>query len=198
MYLSNIISTQHNDFEDFVNVVDDIEKIDKNLPTLIVGREMMRKLFPGHNILDKKIDDNLYWTYARRENRYDYEKDILEFYKITIQYIESKIRYYYFDIKTRPFKQIKKMVTFMNAPILKTIYHSEDMLFISFDENVIGISLKDFRYLGITEEKVIEKVSKNNYNYIYKYDCLRNYALRYYVKNARILNPYIFRIIRQK
>ena len=43
--------------------------INNYLPTLIVGWERVKKLYPKASILKKKIKDNLYWTFSPTEKR---------------------------------------------------------------------------------------------------------------------------------
>ena len=73
--------------------------IDNNLPTLIIGWEETKKLFPEASILRKKIKDNLYWTFSTTEKRTVFENDLKKFidktYKDFIKKIKFSSKIYY-------------------------------------------------------------------------------------------------------
>ena len=74
-YLANIYTKSKLDIEPFFNVVDDENKLIDGIPTLIIGWDSVKSLYGDINILDKKVKDNIYWTFGKRERRNVMEKN---------------------------------------------------------------------------------------------------------------------------
>ena len=54
----------------FVEVVNDINAVnDKTKPILIIGYNEAKTLYPNISILDKRIDNNIYWTFGKTEKK---------------------------------------------------------------------------------------------------------------------------------
>ena len=67
--IGNILTTEKYDDDPLFNVVNDINKIDASLPTLIIGWEKAKEIFPDASILDWKINDKWFWTFGKRKRR---------------------------------------------------------------------------------------------------------------------------------
>ena len=99
-YIANVISkSKKYKFNDFINVTNSYEDIDVSVPTLVVGTEIVKSIF-GENIsyVDRKIDENTYWTFSVTEKRTANEDDIEKFKKLVIKKLRKKISYKYIDI----------------------------------------------------------------------------------------------------
>ena len=65
------------------------------LPSIIIGWERVKKLFPSQSIMNKKIDDNVFWTYSIVENKEEFKKDVDFFIKSSIKnYFSKSIKTY--------------------------------------------------------------------------------------------------------
>ena len=87
MYIGRIITKGKNlETLDFVEVTTKFEKGDNSIPTLIIGKENAEKIYGKENIhvLDKKIEDNVYWTFGKLERRNDFERDLQSFNKLLL------------------------------------------------------------------------------------------------------------------
>lgn len=51
-----------------------------NAPTIIVGWEFIKENFPSQNIFDKKIKENLFWTFSLSEDKDNFLSDIEAFF----------------------------------------------------------------------------------------------------------------------
>ena len=87
-----------NNVKDFVEVVNDISLTDSTKPVLLVGLENAKKNIENFSILNKKVNDNLFWTFKKTEKRVDFENDINYFYNYIIYNITRNIKYYYINI----------------------------------------------------------------------------------------------------
>lgn len=66
-YIGNIITNSSIETSKFFNVVSDLKNIDISIPTLIIGWDNVKKLYPEQNILNNKINENISWTFSKRE-----------------------------------------------------------------------------------------------------------------------------------
>lgn len=57
-----------------------IEQDSYGVPTIIVGWNIIKEKFPNQNIFDKKLKDNLYWTYSHSEDKKLFLQEIEEFF----------------------------------------------------------------------------------------------------------------------
>ena len=97
MFLGNIVTQNKINVSSFIHVTNDFNNIDTGIPTLIIGWGLVKELFPEQNILEFKIKDNVYWTFSKREKRYQYEKDIITFIeKITFE-MNKRVNYRFFN-----------------------------------------------------------------------------------------------------
>ena len=150
----------------FVKVVSDIKLADLAKPTLLVGQKLGREHSDNFSLLDRKINDNLYWTFGRTENRYLYEKDIEKFQRKVITDIKERVRYYYVNPFKLPYSKAKKIVNLLFSPDKKYIYISRKMLYVLYGEDVIGISLLMLEYIGINVKKLLSRLYSNKDNSI--------------------------------
>ena len=83
--LGYIVSKTHiRGLKGFVGLVDDVSKADPSKPMLLVGLDVAKAYDENFSMVEKKIADNVFWTYGKTEKRAEYEKDIEKFYKVII------------------------------------------------------------------------------------------------------------------
>ena len=85
-YLGTIITDRKmkNDVG-FVNISHDFKhELNVAKPTLIIGLKNAKLLIPNFSILEKKAQNNLFWTFYKNENMMDYTNDIQAFYNHVI------------------------------------------------------------------------------------------------------------------
>ena len=93
----------------FVGNVRDISQTDPTKPILIIGYKNAQKHPNFKNILDKKLDNNVFWTFKKTESHSDYEVDIENFYKYTINNILKITKYYYINMLVIRYNKFKKL-----------------------------------------------------------------------------------------
>ena len=71
----------------FVGYVKDISEADPTKPILYIGYKKAKSIEGYKNILEKKINNNIFWTFKKTESRSDYEIDLEKFYKYIINNI---------------------------------------------------------------------------------------------------------------
>lgn len=186
-----------NEQMDFVEVVNDISKIDDpTKPFLVIGYKEAKSLFDDFDILKKQIDDKTFWTFSKTEKRTDHERDIIKFYEYIINNIYNNIKYYYINIlkiKYNKFKKLYNILLYSNDK--NYIYFSKNMIYIYYNKvNILGISLDILNYLGISREKVLNKLKMNKNNIIYTNDSFLNYKIKSLIINMKYLIPYFMYI----
>ena len=155
----------------FVECVDDVSKADSTKPMLLVGIDVAKAYSKDFSMVEKRLADNVFWTYGKTEKRVEYEKDIDKFYKFIIDNILDNIKYYYINILNLKYSKIKELYNILFNDEKKYIYLSNGMLYILFKENgILGISLKIAHYCGINVRKRLIQMASNKKNVMCK-DC---------------------------
>ena len=85
-----------------VGQVNDISLADPSKPILIVGWNKAKENEKYSSILDKQLDDNLFWTFSKSENRSDFEDDLVKFYLLCYNRVIERTRYYYINLLSIP------------------------------------------------------------------------------------------------
>ena len=182
-----------NDLMDFVGVVKKLEDIDDpTKPFLVIGYKEAKSLSENFDILNKKLDEGVFWTFSKTEKRNDYERDIENFYNYIINNINNNIKYYYINIIKLKYNKLKKLYNILLYSKNKNyIYFSKNMIYVYYDKiNVIGISLDILEYLGISRKKVLNKLKINKNNIIYYDDMFLGSKIKKLIINKKYLIPY--------
>lgn len=166
-YIGNILTSSKLDISPFFNLTDDLNLIDSSIPTLIVGWDEMKKNFPEQNILNKKITENITWTFSKRERRYQYENDIQKFIINTIDNVNDKCNYHFFNYIIASNERKGNFLNYIKENTCSVYYNSNFIyIYIIKDSITIGISLKDLSYIGINVNDFISSINLNKNNII--------------------------------
>lgn len=191
-YISNIITKTNLDLGDYINVNKNIENINTNIPTLIIGWENTKKIFPNANILNKHISDTISWTFSNREKRQEYEPDLNKFLKLSFERLDKDVKYIYFNVLTNKLSKIKGLIGYINSQTTKVIYVSDKNIYIYDGKQVIGISLSDLEYYGFKRDRIIKFVSKNVNNKVITNDNFINWKIKRIIGDNNKLIPYLY------
>ena len=174
----------------FVEQVNDISLADSTKPILVVGWKNAKKYSGYKSILDKTLGDNVYWTFSKSESRSDFEQDLRKFYDIMYNNILKDIKYIYIDICRLKYNKIKKLYDIIYSKDIKNIYISNNLVYIPYNGNVLGISLDVFEYCGIKKDKVINKIKSNPSNIIFEDDNKIVFKIVKQLGNKKYALPY--------
>ena len=195
MYIGRIISNKENiDTLDFVDVTENVGSIDNFIPTLIIGKKKAEEIYGKENIkvLDKKITNNVTWTFDKVERRNEYERDLKMFNDSLIKTIKKNIKYEFFNIYIEPISRIKKLISFIKSPKIKYIYIFNDHIYMYYNNIVYGISLSDIQYLGINKNRILRLLNSNSSNIIVENHDFLSKKMRQIIKEDKILIPYLY------
>ena len=193
-YLANIYTKSKLDIEPFFNVVDDENKLIDGIPTLIIGWDSVKSLYGDINILDKKVKDNIYWTFGKRERRNVMEVDVQKFKRKAMSITCNNIKYKFFNILTAKNDKKKSFYALLKDTRRKTIFSFNNMLYIYVDgtDTVVSISLRDVDYIGGDVKKIFSTLYNNKFVKVANDNELKDTNAKLFFKDNIYLIPYIF------
>lgn len=139
----------------FVEQVNDIKLADATKPILIIGWKRAKQDSRYVSIIEKKLDEDVFWTFSKTENRVSFEEDLKSFYNYIYNKILNNIIYNNINIFKLKYNKIKKLYNIIKD---KTIYLSKDMLYIPYEGRILGLSLSLLEYVHIPKEKVLNRL----------------------------------------
>ena len=191
MFLGRIVTkSKMPDVPFFIEVTENAGNFD--IPTLIVGKKRAIELFGRENIhlLDKKVRENVFWTFAKNERRVDYEDDVKKFIDMLTKSVKGGVKYYFINIFTEKLSFLKKFIKYIRNDERKSVYVTKKHIYIYGGKNVLGISRGDFEYDGIDSDKVIEKIKANPQNIVFTEDEISSDIVKF-ANNSSIIVPYL-------
>lgn len=194
--LGSIVSKRKiKDVVGFVEVVDDIKEVSgQTNPILVVGLNEAKKIASNFSILDKKIGDNVFWTFGKTEKRDDYEKDIKKFYEYVLNKVVTDVKYYYVNLLTINFSKAKALLNIIYNDTIKYIYINNNIIYIYYNNYILGISLDIAEYIGIKRDKIISRIISNKCNKITYTDSFLDINMRKVINNKKYVVPYFMSI----
>lgn len=193
-YIANIYTDSKLDIEDFFNIVNDKSKIVDGIPTLVIGWDSVKSLYGDVNILDKKVKDNVYWTFGKRERRNVMEVDVQKFKKKAMSIVSNNVKYQFFNILTESNKKKTKFYDFLKDSSEKSVFSFNNMLYIYVKRSntVVSLSLRDVEYVGGDVKKIFSVLYKNKAVKMVEDNDLKNTNAKFFFKDNIYLIPYIF------
>ena len=193
-YLANIYTKSKIDIEPFFNVVDDENKLIDGIPTLIIGWDSVKSLYGDINIFDKKVKDNIYWTFGKRERRNVMEVDVQKFKRKAMSITCNNVKYKFFNILTAKNDKKKSFYLLLKDTRYKTVFSFNNMLYIYIDgtDTVVSISLRDVDYIGGDVKKIFSTLYNNKFVKVANDNDLKDTNAKLFFKDNIYLIPYIF------
>lgn len=173
MKIANIYTTTKLDNE-LYNVTDKTESLIEGIPTLIIGWNNVKRLFPNADILTWKINENTYWTFGKRERRNEYEDRLDKFLELSIERLDRSVVYRFINLLTATKEEKNALFGKLTNDSVKSVLKYYDMLYLTEEDyNVVyGISLRDIDYEGKDRNCVIDLAKKNkSITYIEEDEC---------------------------
>jgi hypothetical protein len=197
-YLGNIVTQNKIETTEFINITDNIENVDKNIPTLIIGyNNYIKNVYPEDKIsvIDRYIDENTVWTFSKYEKANDYEKDIIEFQQNLFDELDILTNYEFFNRLTSNLSEIKEFVKILTNIERKHVYiYENQFVYISIGNNVYGFSLEDIEYTGISKEKVLKKIGSLLNIKVFDNNRFLTYKTQKFIMDKRYLTPILYKL----
>lgn len=191
-YIANILTRSKAKFSGLFNKVDSSRGLIDGIPTLIVGWEFTKEMYPDADILNWKINDNVYWTFGNRERRNVYEERLADFTSMATDRFSSSVRYEYINLLTADECEKKKIVDMMDARGRTAYMIKNDVVYLYNGEGVvIGFSLRDIRYENRKTDNLLHRISANDANEKIDADTIDNEVI-FRFKNRIYLMPVLY------
>ncbi len=160
MKIANIVTSNKVDVTSDINVVKNIEDIIDGIPTLVTSYEWVSENYTDYDIYDKKLGDNLYWTFARTERRDIFANDVEEFITLVNQDLVKKVDYIFMDLILFHPTTIKKIIRKIFSLSNKIAFKHKEMVYIYGGDLIFGIDLSMMEYMGINVTTVENKIKR--------------------------------------
>lgn len=158
MKIANIVSVNNINVSEYFNVVDSMDKIIHTIPTLIVGFDIVNKLYPDFDITQRKIEKDLYWIFKKTERRDDFELGLKWFKEKIISDLSKEISYVFVDVMQYKPKVLRKITKkFLNIEN-KYSFINGDMVYIYGENIIFGVDLKLMSFVGINSETLKNRI----------------------------------------
>ncbi len=194
-FLANILTDSKAYFNGNVlyNVVKSETELLPNIPTLIVGWDKAKGLYPNASILNWEIDNMTYWTYGRRVKREKFEEDVDKFRKIVFDRVSKSVKYEFFSVLTATTEEKKVFYAHLKNDSPKYMLLKNNMVYIyAVDSNkTIGINLSDVDYEGGDRTKLLRSLFSNKKITIVKEQDYISSETRELINNKRYIIPYL-------
>jgi hypothetical protein len=193
-YIANILTDKKFTDSELYNVVNSKDKLIGDIPTLIIGWGYTKKMYPEANILDWKINDNIFWTYGKREKRNKYEENIDKFKKLSINKFIKSVKYQYYNLLTISEEEKRYIISLLCRDYKTHIYINCDMVYIFDDENniVIGFSLRDIDYINNSRKKMFNIILRNKNNNVIDIKDTLSYDMKISLNECKYVIPYLY------
>lgn len=170
--IGNVVITDGSkiSYDKYIRRCRDLSDADRSLPTLIIGYKNAEKWIPDYNILTKSYPkQNMYWTFGKRERKFEYDDDIDKFYDFCIDNVCDGINYSYLNVVRFTVTDVKTLLTYIRGCRRKTIYNKGNRFLFCYDKKVrkvYGFSLDTCEYIGVRKDKILRIISENPHNMV--------------------------------
>ena len=164
-YIANILTKSKVKFGRLFNKTQQKETLIDGIPTLIIGWELTREIYPEADILDWRIDDTTYWTFGSRERRNVYEERLRNFTSMAIDRFSQSVRYRYVNLLTAGEDEKREIIAEIDSISRKVFFIKKDIVYLyGGSDTVSGFSLRDIRYEGKKARAILDRISSNAMN----------------------------------
>lgn len=192
--IANILTNKPFNDKELFNIVDDKGKLISDIPTLVIGWEFTKSLYPEADILDWEIRPGLYWTFGKREKRNRYEEDIKVFKTQSLKSFLKSVNYHFINVLTAEKEEKNSFFKDIENPKGAYFYIYNNMLYMYKGEgsDIYGISLRDIEYGGGNVKKLFSMIYRNRSNVII--DNKEDFSLetKMALRNYTYVIPYLF------
>ena len=195
MYIGRIITKVKNfDTLDFVEITNDTTKIDNTIPTLIIGKQTVESLYGKENVhvLDKKVGDNVYWTFSKLERRNDFERDVEKFNGKLFKNLMSQVKYEYISPFTTTYSKVKETLTLLKDRKEKIVYIFDQHLYVLYNNIVYGLSFIEMNYIGISRDKIMNTLINGRNVKMVRNSNFISRNMQKKIKDNKIIVPYLY------
>jgi len=132
-------------------------------PTMCVGMESTGEVFDKElDVMDRKIDENTFWTFTRKEHRTHHAEDIMDFVDFCYNRLIDKVEYKFIDPLLMSEDDHTNLFNKIKGGDYLVSYKDKDMVYMyeRYGDGVIyGINLMFYQYMGIDRERMLGRIN---------------------------------------
>lgn len=158
MIVANIVTNSNINIDKYFNVVGTLDEIVQGLPTLVIGWDIVKTINPDADFVDKKISEEIFWTFKKTERRDIFEEDLYNFINYSYTKLIKNINYTFIDLISYSESELKntfKLIKNMNDVIG---YKYKNMLYIYTKNTIYGVDIKLIEYVGYDVNEILSKI----------------------------------------
>ena len=158
MQIGNIIIDDFIKLDNKFNIINSLDDIIDNIPTLVVGLDNAKKLDVKLNYLERKLDDNTFWTFNKKEKRVLFEEDLFYFIEHSYTLFRKKISFKFIDLILSYSQDINNV--FNNIKESKNVisFVYIDMVYVFMNKTIYGFDLRQVVFIGKTKVTFIDLI----------------------------------------
>ena len=194
-YIANILTDEPFNEGELYNVVRDSDSLVPGIPTLIIGWDRVKELYPDALIIEWNVADNVYWTYGKYDRRDKYEANVSKFNDLAFKKFIESVGYVFYDVLATDSAKFSSFIASIQDETPKTIYVSSDMMYIYYKgrDKVVGISLRDCDYIDESYKKrIFSAVYGNKAVNLLKNNDAISKEVRFKVRGRAYILPYLY------
>lgn len=192
-FIANILTNKPFAGGELYNVVSEKDGLISGIPTLVIGWDLVKVLYPSVNIINWQIDDDVYWTFGNREKRSVYEERCKKFNSIAIDKLIHSVEYKYFNILTTDNGQKEDFfeMLYNEGGVKIYLYNNMAYVYIPSKLTVYGLFLNDISYIGKSVNKFLSDLhKKENIEFVDISETITQ-ETKYELRNCNYIIPYL-------
>jgi len=159
MYIANIICDKDIKIDKNFNLTNSIGNIIPGLPTLIIGVNNAKNYTDKVSYLDRKINENTFWTFTRAEKRDLFEEDLFYFIEFSYNNLLSKVSFEFIDLILSDSEKINSIFNIISSSDKVITFHHRNMVYTYVKNTIYGFDLRQVEYIGKSVEKFLDKIN---------------------------------------
>ena len=158
MMIGNIVTKEKIKLNRKFNIVKNFTEIIDGIPTLIIGLDEAKLVSSDLNYIKRKISDDIFWTFNRKEKRTYFEEDLFYFIEFSYDRLIKPITYKFIDIIRLEDDDIKKLFKKLTLYDDIITFYYENNIYMFSNNIIYGIDTNQIKYISGDVDKLINKI----------------------------------------
>lgn len=193
MRIANIVCERDIKIDNKFNLINSIDAIIPGLPTLIVGINNAKSYTKDISYLDRRIDDNTFWTFSRLEKRDLFEEDLFYFIQFAYNKLLEHAKFKFIDLILSDSEKINLVFYDIKSNENVITFHYQNMVYTYVNDTIYGFNLRQVEYIGKSIDKFMTKIKDISHVFLQDEKILIEYKKELSVFNEEIKYiPFIY------
>jgi len=155
MKIGKIISEKNIKIPENFEFSNSFKEIDDSIPTLLVGWSNVKENYPKTSIRNKKIKNNVYWTFSSLEKRGIFEKDLKTFIIRSYGDLIKELQLINIDPIYNKISDMDSMILELGKLTNGIGYLYLDYFYIFKDKKIYFLDIGLLKFINFNHEKII-------------------------------------------